>query len=876
MKRQQKPPGKPGSIRLSLLMALLSLVFGLLLTAGLAVYLERGERAAAQFELDVRTDELAAGLERRVEFNAEILRGVAGLFAASEEITAREFRAYVAQLELKQYFRGIQAIGYVETFAGKQREHALSSIIRRRGERFAITPAGERERHAPVVFVEPEDWRNRRALGFDMVGEPVRYRAAMLAVERNAAILSDRVKLKQEVGREIQSGAVLFLPVYRPDLPLDDVAQRQAALKGWVYTALRIGDLLSNYLRDEYPVLLQRLHFRMYAGVEPTATALMFDSRPDATDADGVALLTVRRLDLLGQTWTLTAAATTPDDLAEPLTRTSRIVAVAGGALSLLLALITLVFWVGRQRVDAALDKVQNSNRQLADSESLIHGIYDTSGVGILLMDAQADIRHCNATMSQLFALPVEAIVGRNYYTLMPPEEVAATRERLAALADNRLSRIGIDRRYRRSDQSIFWAHTEAQALRRDDGEFIGIVVVVQDIGERLRMEQEIRAHRDNLEQLVQARTAEVHASEEKYRALVEQSLVGVFIFQEAALVYANAALAAIYGYATGAELCAARDFAELIEPVHRDAVMHRLQQLAERPDQSASFGSIGTGRDGQPVDLEIHARSLEYQGRPAIIGMLLDVTERKRAEEKQLLALAAAEHLSRLKTEFLNKVSHELRTPLNGILGFAQIGLRGATPEKAGQLFGNIVVSGERLLSIVRQMLDFSDLQQGRLTIQAQPCLLAEVLDRVVVTPRAQALAKGLDFGEERRLDFARGVIDGDRLAQIIDILLSNAVKFTERGSVSLQVEARAGELHLSVGDTGIGIPAERLPQLFKPFEQVDGSSTRRFGGAGLGLAICHQLVSNMGGRISVESEVDRGTRIAVSIPCPEDASAS
>jgi signal transduction histidine kinase/ActR/RegA family two-component response regulator len=248
--------------------------------------------------------------------------------------------------------------------------------------------------------------------------------------------------------------------------------------------------------------------------------------------------------------------------------------------------------------------------------------------------------------------------------------------------------------------------------------------------------------------------------------------------------------------------------------------------------------------------------------------------TSRKQLRQARAIAQereSMAEEANRAKSTFLATMSHEIRTPLNGVLGMAQALAIDDLSDVQRERVSVIRESGEALLAILSDVLDLSKIEAGKLELEETEFDLGDIVRGAHSAFTALANKKGLSFGLDID-DSAKGVYRGDptRLRQILYNLISNGLKFTESGEIRVSATRVDGELCLTVTDTGLGIPAERLCSLFSKFVQVDASTTRRFGGTGLGLAICRELAELMGGRIEAESELGKGSRFVVKLNIP------
>ncbi|HRD84743.1 MAG TPA: ATP-binding protein, partial [Rubrivivax sp.] len=330
------------------------------------------------------------------------------------------------------------------------------------------------------------------------------------------------------------------------------------------------------------------------------------------------------------------------------------------------------------------------------------------------------------------------------------------------------------------------------------------------------------------------------------------------------------------------------------------------LYRADDRRVMSSGVARLGfeepqTRPDGRQVWLRTSKVPLRAAGGEVIgvLGVYDDITELKRTaeelarhrnilEERVALRTAdlvqakvAAEAASRAKSAFLALMSHELRTPLNGVMGMVDLARRRMADPKGLEQLDHARRSAERLLAVLNDILDLSRIEADRLVFEDMPLQLDRGVENVLGIVAAEAARKGLSLAVDLPAGLAGLALQGDplRVEQILANLLGNAVKFTDHGGVTLRVR-QAGDaegfvrVRFEVTDTGIGIAPAALPRLFQAFEQADNSMTRRYGGSGLGLALCRRLVTMMGGQIGVESRVGRGSMFWFEIPLAKRSS--
>ena len=438
--------------------------------------------------------------------------------------------------------------------------------------------------------------------------------------------------------------------------------------------------------------------------------------------------------------------------------------------------------------------------------------------------------------------------------------------------------------------------------LKDHSGRHTGHLLVLHDITERKRAEEEIRRLNEDLEKRIEERTrdledaiADLRGSEERYALVVEGSNDGIYDWNiRTGELYWNDRLFEMFGLSRSEFT---PTFEGFLEYVHPDDHQTLLANISAHLEQGGEFS----------MELRyLHSPSGEYRvcstrgkaqrdedGVPTrMAGIATDITERKRAEEEirhlnetleqrveertaQLadavsgleMARNEADAASRAKSEFLANMSHEIRTPMNGVIGMTSLLLDTDLSEEQREYAQTVRVSGENLLSIINDILDFSKIEAGKLNIETVDFDLQKVVEETVDMFAERTQSKGLELASLIGRGVPTGLRgDAGRVRQVIINLLGNAVKFTDEGEVILRVsldEARDGVVvvRFEVSDTGIGLTEEQQSRLFQSFTQAESSTTRRYGGTGLGLAISKRLVELMGGEIGVESEPGKGS---------------
>lgn len=353
--------------------------------------------------------------------------------------------------------------------------------------------------------------------------------------------------------------------------------------------------------------------------------------------------------------------------------------------------------------------------------------------------------------------------------------------------------------------------------------------------------------------------------SEKKYADIFENANEAIFVVQDEKICFYNGKLKEM----AAGDLVSLEGgfFDRYIHPEDRKMAKENYFRRLKYDSVDKVFEYRAIKGNGEVIWVEVNAVVIEWEGEPATLNFVSDITTRKQAGFEMEQARVAAEQANRTKSEFLANMSHEIRTPLNGIIGMAELALIDELSEEQKDRVSSIKSSGESLLDILNEILDISKIEADRMELESIPFSIYEVVEKVIKPLAVKANQKKIELLQWVDFDLPDMVMgDPVRLRQILFNLIGNAIKFTNQGEVELKISKkylRNGKVGIDfrVVDTGIGIPEERIENLFEPFSQGDSSTTRHYGGTGLGLPISRKLVRMMGGELNVFSVKHEGS---------------
>ncbi|MFG5775684.1 response regulator [Comamonas sp. J-3] len=396
-----------------------------------------------------------------------------------------------------------------------------------------------------------------------------------------------------------------------------------------------------------------------------------------------------------------------------------------------------------------------------------------------------------------------------------------------------------------------FPASIRGQADRDAEGRIVSVSGTVQDLSERVDAKLRLETLADNLP------NGAIYRVEGKTK-------------EDVRMTYISAGIEQLIGLSADTITSDRAAYLRAIHPEDREAYVHKAFQVhTRRSDFDHRFRIIHTNGSVRWLHCRSAPRSSD-QG-TTWDGIMLDITREVEAEQALQAAKSAAEAAERAKSDFLATMSHEIRTPMNTVIGMTRLVQQTPLTPKQRNYLEKVELSANALLSIINDILDFSKIEAGMLALEQTDFRLDDILETVSAVTSLRAEEKGIEVVYAMAPDVPRQ-LRGDplRLGQVLNNLVSNAIKFTEQGEVVVSIGLAAAPkpvptgqtlLSFSVKDTGIGLTQAQIQQLFRPFSQADSQTTRRYGGTGLGLAICNRLVELMGGEIDVHSQPGQGS---------------
>lgn len=829
----------------------LVLVFGLAATA-VATHLvleNAGVKNRQSFQEQVH--QLEKAMMARMEAYVGLLRSGAGLFAADPGLTLEQFRAFHERLKIDRNYAGVQGYGFTRRML---KAEVTGCVERQRAQgltNFAVWPMEpDRDEYHSIVFLEPMDTRNRRALGYDMFSEKNRRAAMELARDTGDAAMTAKVRLVQEGADADHPGFLIYVPVYRGGAVPGTIEERREKLSGFVYAPFRAGDLFDAMLSSQ---LGDGLRVAIWDGTEASLGSLLYQSKGyDA--ANTIERRVIRPAGAAQRKWTIGyAAARRFSDISAQLL----IVPLLGTIASLLLGYVTWTEVQGRERLRSTAQALEREREALARSDELYRSILETAGDGVVLMDQEGRMLKVNAAIERIFGWKRPELEGKNFQMLVPGWRRLMLEP--ARIEDSAVSAVEVAGVRKGGDG----APLELSFGAADAGNQKLFTGFVRDITARKEAAKRLRETEERFALIV--RLAEEYA----IYAMGPEGDVTTW----------NPGAERIYGYNDIEVL--GRDFSLLFTEEERAAgvpqnLLKEAREHSEVVEERWQARKDG-GRfwcTGAIICLRSEQGAVRGYAR-----ISRDATDRKTAEEnarmlnQELESRVQARTTALLESKeqmeaFTYTVAHDLRAPLRAMQGFSQ-----ALRDDYGRLLDStaldylerVMRSAQRMDALIQDLLSYAKMSRSDPTYRSVP-----VRDAI-----ARALAD-----HEHTIETAHALIKTEAppllvrahsstLEQALSNLVGNALKFVKPGTrpeLSIRAAERGDVVRIAVADRGIGIAPEHRSRIFGVFERLhtDGD----YPGTGIGLAMVKKGIERMGGRVGVESSLGEGSEFWIELP--------
>lgn len=490
----------------------------------------------------------------------------------------------------------------------------------------------------------------------------------------------------------------------------------------------------------------------------------------------------------------------------------------------------------------------------------LVDGIKDCAN---FMLDKDGIVMTWNVGAERLMGYTADEIIGQHVNIFYPPEAIASRKTEIQLAQARQDGRVEDEGWRLRKDGNRFWASVVITALYDENNELQGYAKLTRDITERKQADEQLRD------------------STERIQAILDTVVDGIITINESGVVDSfNPAAEHLFGYP--ADEVVGRNI-NVVIPEPFDNRQDGYLNHYNKTDEGGIIGSgrevIGLRKDGSTFPMELAVSEMHLGRGRFFTGIVRDLTERKQFRQALILAKTQAERATTVKSAFLATMSHEIRTPMNGVIGMIDLLNESSLVGYQVEMVELIKDSAYSLLNIIEDILDFSKIEAGKLELENEPFQLAELVENTCIMMNQLADKKNVEltlFTDP--LIPAELIGDQQRLRQVLVNLTNNAIKFSsglERaGRVSVRAvvlakwESDQPVVRICIADNGIGMDDTAMSKLFNPFTQADVSTTRRFGGTGLGLTISQHLMALMGGDITVESLPDRGSTFTINLP--------
>jgi len=476
---------KTPSLFLNLVLPFLVLCTGLAITYQLWNTAMLEAKQALQQDFDFQAYAIETQIKARIKNYSQLLHSGRGLFLGSKNVERTEFKAFVEALEIKKFYPGIQGLGFSMAVPAAKKQLHLLRIQKQGFPHYNIHPTGDRDFYTSIVYLEPFDWRNQRAFGFDMYSEITRRTAMQLAVDKNEVVLSGKVQLVQETDKDKQAGFLMYLPVYHNGTDVSSLEKRRANLIGWVYSPFRAKDFVTGVLEE-----FGTIDIELYDGELVLPEQALFLSHTKTLEKQPPLFKKVKTIMVAGHYWTLDIHSHPKFDI---LLNLERAIFIAGTGISssILFGFIIWLLLNGRRR---ALRLAGEITEELAKSEERFKTLFNQAPIGIALIDSlTGHIYNANEKYAHIVGLTTAQLQSIDWMTITHPDDIQTDLKNMALMNSGKTNGFTMEKRYIHANSSIVWINLTVAKMQFKEHNNPCHHCIVEDITERKQADQTVK-----------------------------------------------------------------------------------------------------------------------------------------------------------------------------------------------------------------------------------------------------------------------------------------------------------------------------------------------------------------------------------------------
>jgi PAS domain S-box-containing protein len=835
---------------------------GLGISLAVTSYSYKKVEASAQKEFALVCKDLKSKISIRLEAYALLLRSGSAFFTTKDTITRNEWKQFKEHLKTNKNLPGIQGLGYSMIIPRSKLQQHIKSIQKEGFPEYSIRPVGEREFYTSIIYLEPFEDRNLRAFGYDMFSEPVRRKAMEESRDYDNAALSGKVYLVQETNEDVQSGSLMYVPVYKMGMPSNTVEQRRAAIKGWVYCPFRMNDLMNGILGRWAILQHNRIHLQIFDGEMIVDSSLLFDSQK--SDVTFSSEKHIRKVTLPfnfnGKNWILSFTQYQEQySYANIL-----VIAVFVGGLFI----STLLFVLALSLINTKLKSkriAEQLTSELKKSEIKFKTVAEYTYDWEYWEGKSGEIIFMSPSCERISGYNINEFLSDNHVLrkIIHPDDKKLLEEHTEKTfsTEGNHQTFEIDFRIKKKDGSTAHIGHLCAPVYDENGNYNGRRISNRDITER-KIAQDLIAY-----------------DKQRLSNIIEGTNAGTWEWNiQTGNVIFNEKWAEFIGY-TLDELSPAKiDIWKIYSHPEDLKISGQLLEKHFKGDLNYyEFETRMKHKNGEWIWVldrgKLHSR--DENGNPLLMaGTRQIITKRKQDEYLILRQNNELTKLNRDKDLFISILAHDLKSPFNSMLGFSELLVENVHQfdiNKIEQTANYINTSARTAFDLLENLLQWTGSQSGKIPFEPAYYNLSAICIDLMSNFKLIAEAKKITIrhlADQDILVYA----DLNMLKTVLRNLLTNAIKFTNRmGHIDIYGQKSPDGISITVADNGVGINSEILQNIFKDLHITSTRGTANERGTGLGLMICKDLIEKHGGEIQVESETDKGSVFSINLPYPK-----